>query len=79
MRIRYDRRVDAAYITLGDAEILAGGVSRTVGCDPLREMINLDFDHQGYLVGIEVIDASKKLSPELLRTASGYDVNGPGE
>jgi uncharacterized protein YuzE len=73
MRITYDRRADAAYITLGENEIGAGGVSRTVGCDPSREMINLDFDHKGYLIGIEVIDASKKLSPELLRTAIRID------
>ena len=73
MRITYDKRADAAYITLGDTEIPAGGVSRTVGCDPSREMINLDFDDQGYLLGIEVIDASKKLSPKLLRTAIRID------
>ena len=73
MRITYDKRADAAYITLGDSETPAGGVSRTVGCDPSREMINLDFDHQGFLLGIEVMDASKKLSPSLLRTAIRID------
>lgn len=37
-------------------------------CDPkeVNGMINLDFDGGGNLVGIEVIDASKKLPKELI-------------
>jgi uncharacterized protein YuzE len=69
MRLEYDREADAAYIQLVE-EISSGGVHRTVGCDPseVGGMINLDFDAKGRLVGIEILDASKMLSPELLVT-----------
>jgi uncharacterized protein YuzE len=67
MKTKYDPDADAAYIRLQD-DIGAGGVDRTVMCDPAEVggMINLDFDAEGHLVGIEVMDASKLLPPELL-------------
>lgn len=70
MRISYDPSVDAAYIQLAD-EIGAGGVAFTYGCDPseVDGMIHLDFDAGGILVGIEVLDASSKLPPEVLARA----------
>lgn len=67
MRVTYDAAVDAAYIYLVD-RIDTGGVARTVCVDP-REvdgMINLDFDSGGRMIGIEVLDASRFLSPEIL-------------
>lgn len=69
MRIRYDSSSDAAYIEIG-GEIGLGGVASTYMCDPreVRGMINLDFDEAGRLVGIEVMDASKRLPPGVLRT-----------
>ena len=71
MRVTYDPRVDAAYIYLVD-EISLGGVSATYPCDPLEVsgQINLDFDSDGRLIGIEVLDASKKLPAMLLKAAS---------
>ncbi|WHP16204.1 DUF2283 domain-containing protein [Cellulomonas sp. ES6] len=70
MRVTYDAGVDAAYIYLA-AEVRAGGVARTVPVDPRETdgMINLDFDAEGRLVGIEVLDASRFLSPDLLALA----------
>ncbi len=55
MKITYDTRIDAAYIQLA-ADIGAGGVAKTV---PLVRAevggeINLDFDRNGRLIGIEV-------------------------
>ena len=70
MKVTYDPSSDAAYIYLVD-EIAVGGVARTYPCDP-REVsgqINLDFDADGRLLGIEVLDASKKLSEALLQNA----------
>jgi uncharacterized protein YuzE len=68
--ISYDREIDAAYITLRPA---AGDVhvAKTVPLDPLEidGEINLDFDHDGRLVGIEVQAASRFLDPELLAGA----------
>jgi uncharacterized protein YuzE len=69
MRVEYDASADAAYIYLVP-EIPAGGVERTVPVDPreIDGMINLDFDSDGRLVGIEVLDASQLLTPETLRS-----------
>jgi uncharacterized protein YuzE len=66
MRITYDPTANAAYIYL--VEIRSGGVARTYPCDPqeVGGMINLDFDSDGRLLGIEVLDASKKLPLGLL-------------
>lgn len=70
MRVTYDAAVDAAYIQLVD-EIGAGGVAKTYPCDPVEAggMINLDFDHAGRLIGVEVLDASKLLSAQVLESA----------
>jgi uncharacterized protein YuzE len=61
VRITYDDDVDAAYIYL--SEIGAGEVATTVPGWPSSEafMVNLDFDRDGRLLGIEVLDASAKL------------------
>lgn len=70
MFVRYDRKVDAAYLQVAD-EIEPGGVARTYPCDPAEAggMINLDFDSEGRLVGIEVLGAQGLLPPEVLRDA----------
>lgn len=70
MRITYDATSDAAYIYFVEG-IRAGGVARTVPVDPreIGGMINLDFDAEGLLVGVEVLDASRFLSSELLVSA----------
>lgn len=70
MRITYDPSVDAAYMYLVD-RIRPHGVARTYACDPgqVDAEINLDFDSDGRLVGIEVLSASKKLPNGLLQTA----------
>lgn len=67
MRLSYDAEADAAYIYF--TEIGAGGVARTVPIDPseIDGMINLDFDAEDHLLGIEVLDASRYLPAELLR------------
>jgi uncharacterized protein YuzE len=70
VRITYDPKADAAYIYLVD-EIRPGGVVRTYPCDPreVKGQINLDFDSEGRLLGIEILDASKKLPENLLKGA----------
>ena len=66
MKITYDREADAAYIQLA-AEIGAGGVAKTYPCDPIEAgMINLDFDSNGHLIGVEVLGARSVLPAELL-------------
>ena len=68
MKISYDPEIDAAYIYLV-GEIAPGGVAKTYPCDPreVNGQINLDFDSSGRLIGIEVLDASKRLPVQLLR------------
>lgn len=73
MKITHDTSVDAAYLYLVD-EIKPGGVAKTYACDPLEVdgQINLDFDDEGRLIGIEVLDASKILPAELLDQAEKH-------
>ena len=67
MRIEYDPEADAAYIYVVE-EIGAGGVAKTVMLDPAEGvgMINLDFDDEGHLLGIEFLDASRHLTADVL-------------
>lgn len=68
MRITYDKSVDASYIYLGDPTSIVRPL-HTYPCDTRKigGMINLDFDADGRLFGVEVIGASKFLFPHLLR------------
>lgn len=71
MKATYDLEADAAYFYLKDIGV--GEASQTYCCDPseVDGMINLDFDSNGHLLGIEVLDASKKLSAETLKNIIG--------
>ena len=51
MKIEYDKEVDALYIRIQDKF-----VART---QEVSEGVNLDFDADGRLIGLEVIDAAK--------------------
>ncbi len=51
MRIRYDSEVDALSISFRDT---------TVTTQELAEGITAEYDAQGQLVGLEVLDASKR-------------------
>ncbi len=74
MRFTYDSSADAAYIYLVP-EITPGQVAKTYACDPLEVggQINLDFDSSGKLLGVEVLDASKRLPEALLKEHLGSD------
>ena len=65
--ISYDPEADGAYIRLVN-DIGIGGVAKTYPCDPIEVngMINLNFDSEGRLVGIEVLDARRMLPMHLL-------------
>ncbi len=69
IRIEYDIKADAAYIYF--SKFPAAKVARTYPCDPseVEGMISLDFDENNVLIGVEVIDASKKLSKEMIDSA----------
>ncbi|MFI0901078.1 DUF2283 domain-containing protein [Streptomyces sp. NPDC020983] len=59
VKVTYDKTVDAAYVYLTEPPALVKS-ARTYPCDPVDVdgMINLDFDEQGRLFGIEVLAAS---------------------
>lgn len=65
LRIDYDKKADVAYIRLV-RKIEPGSIKETYACDPqqVRGQIQLDFDAEGRLVGIEVLDASHLLPRE---------------
>lgn len=65
MRVSYDPEADAAYIYLRDPEARQGTV-RSLPVQDAPGMIVLDFDTDGRLFGIEVLDASRLVPPELL-------------
>ncbi|MGW8604678.1 DUF2283 domain-containing protein [Streptomyces sp. NPDC055893] len=77
VRVTYDATANAAYLQLVDPRDGAG-VARMYACDPVEVdgMINLDFDKEGRLVGIEVLAARSKLPKRLLEAAEGVGVEG---
>jgi uncharacterized protein YuzE len=70
MRVTYDKQANAAYIYIA-SEILPGSIKCTYTCNTTEVggEINLDFDCQGKLVGIEILNADKKLPMEVLESA----------
>jgi uncharacterized protein YuzE len=53
MRVYYDKEVDAVYIKLGN--------KAPDGVIEVSEGVNLDTTSDGKIVGIEILDASKKM------------------
>lgn len=53
MKIEYSKTADALYIHLRDVPVAE---SRDV-----EEGVTLDFDAEGHIVGVEVLDASERL------------------
>jgi uncharacterized protein YuzE len=64
LRVTHDPEADAAYIYL-TGSIEPGGVRETISATP---EINLDFDSEGRLIGIELL-AADKLHPLLAAMA----------
>jgi len=65
LTVTYDAEVDAAYIRLQPDDVVQRSVAETL---PVTTSINLDFDHDGRLVGIEVLSKSL-LHPTVLAEA----------
>jgi uncharacterized protein YuzE len=69
MRVTYDEQGDAVMIYLRDIE--PGGVEYTheVAFEGLEGDVLLDFDGDDHLIGVEVLNASVLIPPELLAEA----------
>jgi uncharacterized protein YuzE len=52
MKVHYDQKSDAVYIRLND--------KRYVESDEISEGVIFDYDAKGKIIGIEILDASKK-------------------
>ena len=52
MRVRVDQKADAVYVNLTDRAI--------EGSEELADGIIVDYDAEGRIVGIEILDASKR-------------------
>lgn len=55
MKSEYDPAVDALYLTLAEAKV--------VESEELRPGFIVDYDAEGRIVGVEILDASKHVAP----------------
>ena len=55
MRVHYDTSADAFYVRFDERPYASS--------DEVEEGVILDYDKQGKLIGIEILNASQKLSP----------------
>ena len=77
MRATYDRTANAAYVYLTEGRQPSAATFEVRGAKMTRKGrkcleingINLDFDADGVLLGIEVLGAKSRLPPELLAAA----------
>jgi uncharacterized protein YuzE len=65
LTVTYDADVHAAYIRLQLDDVVQPRVVETL---PVTDSINLDFDHDGRLVGIELL-SERLLHPAVLAEA----------
>jgi uncharacterized protein YuzE len=66
MRITYDQEVDALYIRFTET---------TVTTKHLTEGIAADYDAEGHLAGLEILDAMKRLgNPRVFKQVTLEDV-----
>lgn len=77
VEVTYDRVANAAYIYLTEPSARPK-VAHMYPCDPIQVdgMINLDFDEDGRLIGVEVLAADAKLPRHLLDGARRLDTEG---
>ena len=57
MKFSYDKKIDALYIRFNK--------DRIVESDQLAENIIIDYDKSGRIIGLEVLDASKKFAKNI--------------
>lgn len=76
VEVTYDGQANAAYISFAEPGSKPA-VARMYPCDPVEVggMINLDFDENGCLVGVEVLAARSKLPQYLLDAADRIDTD----
>ncbi|MCE5193911.1 MAG: DUF2283 domain-containing protein [Nitrospiraceae bacterium] len=63
MRVHYDNKVDAVYIKLGN--------QKPKGVIEISECVNLDTTCENKIVGIEILNASRKMN---IKTILSYEL-----
>jgi uncharacterized protein YuzE len=66
MRVRYDEKGDTLYIRLKEAPYYES--------DEIKEGFIIDYDKNGNVIGIEILDASEYLTPDELATVK-FDIS----
>jgi len=61
-KVEYDAAANAAYIRFSSAPVLDS--------EEIRDGIVLDYDADGRIVGMELLDARRQLPPDLLTKAA---------
>lgn len=64
MKISYDKEIDALYIEISD--------EKPDGVVEIKEGINIDVTEDNRIVGIELLDATKKVS---LKSFYNYEIS----
>ncbi len=64
MKVHYDKEVDAIYIKLGN--------QKPDGVIEISEGVNLDTTAENKIVGIEILEASKKMN---IKTILSYELD----
>lgn len=59
MRVHFDEQTDAVYFRLDDSKI--------ADSEEVRPGVILDFNDANEVVGVEILRAGKRVSPEFLR------------
>jgi uncharacterized protein YuzE len=62
MKITYDPEADVLYIALRDVP--------AADAIDVEEGVTVDLDKDGHIIGVEILDASEKLTPEELVNVS---------
>ncbi|MCU1492799.1 MAG: hypothetical protein JWO62_563 [Acidimicrobiaceae bacterium] len=75
VRVTFDDEANAAYVYLADEPASGWRHGKTVSLDPIAVggMVNVDFDTEGRIIGIEVLDARSVLSEKLLTALVSSD------
>ena len=62
MKIEYSKEADALYVSFKEAEVIKS--------KEVEEGVVVDFDSEGHLIGIEILDARARLGVEGLVNVS---------
>lgn len=59
MKLHYDKKIDALYIRLNS--------QRYAESDEIQDGVIFDYDKQGKIIGIEILEASRKFPKDFSR------------